>query len=194
MTTRALILFAHPVPESLGAAAHAAAVETLRGRGWVVDDCDLYAEGFDPVLSAAERRGYHDVATNARPVQDHVDRLRAADAVVLSFPVWNFGFPAILKGWFDRVMLPGVSFHLRDGRLSPALDRVDRLAAICTYGATRMQAMLAGDPPRRIVTRTLRRTFRPSRLRYVARYGMNRIDRAGAAALVHRVRREMAAL
>ena len=55
--TRAFVLHAHPIPESFNAALHVRTVEALTARGWEVDDCDLYAEGFDPVLSAAERRG-----------------------------------------------------------------------------------------------------------------------------------------
>lgn len=187
---RAHVLFAHPVPESLGAAAHAATVEGLRAGGWDVDDCDLYAEGFDPVLTREERRGYHDTATNTAPVQAYVDRLRAADALVLCFPVWNFGYPAILKGWFDRVMLPGVAFHLADGKLSPALDRLTRVAGVATYGATRLGAFLAGDPPRRLVTRVLRGASR-AKTRYVAEYDMNNIDRPRAEAFLARVRNEM---
>ncbi|MGR3436117.1 MAG: NAD(P)H-dependent oxidoreductase, partial [Shimia sp.] len=88
---KALVIFAHPVPESLNAEAHRIVVDTLTTRGWEVDDCDLNAEGFDPVLSMDERRNYHDVAVNTGPVQPYVDRLRAADAVVFCFPVWNFG-------------------------------------------------------------------------------------------------------
>jgi hypothetical protein len=91
-------------------------------------------------------------------------------------------------------MLPGVSFKIDRGRLSPALGRAAAVAVICTYGATRWQAVLMGDPPRRFATRSLRATFRPARLRYVARYGMNTIDRAGGEAFLARVRREMARL
>ncbi|TFL19367.1 NAD(P)H-dependent oxidoreductase [Jannaschia formosa] len=187
---RAHVLFAHPVPESLGAAAHAAALDGLRAGGWEVDDCDLYAERFDPVLTCEERRGYHDTATNTAPVQGYVDRLRAADALVLCFPVWNFGYPAILKGWFDRVMLPGVSFHLKDGRLSPAL-RFGSVAAVTTYGATRRMAWLAGDPPRKLVHRLVGGPPWSKRTRYLAQYDMNNIDRAGCEAFLARVRREM---
>ncbi|MGR3484139.1 MAG: NAD(P)H-dependent oxidoreductase [Paracoccaceae bacterium] len=193
MTRRALVLHAHPVPESLGSAAHAAAVSALGEAGWDVDDCDLYAEGFDPVLTAEERRRYHDTATNTAPVQAHVDRLRAAEALILCFPVWNFGFPAILKGWFDRVMLPGVSFHLDGGRLTPALTRLRTIAAVATYGTTRPVAFLAGDPPRKLVTRVMRGAHR-TRTRYVAQYGMNTIDRVGCERFLGRVRSEMAAL
>ena len=85
-------------------------VETLRKRGHEVDDCDLNAEGFDPVMSRQDRLDYHDVAVNRTRVGPYVERLLAADALAFSFPVWNMGFPAILKGFIDKVFLPGVSF------------------------------------------------------------------------------------
>jgi putative NADPH-quinone reductase len=190
---RALVLFAHPVPESLGAAAHGVVLDTLKARGWDVDDCDLYAEGFDPVLTAEERRNYHDVAINCTPVQAYVDRLRAADALVLCFPVWNFGYPAILKGFFDRVMLPGVTFRLAEGKLTPCLDNIRKIAAVTTYGATPLRAFLAGDPPRKLIKRSLWGTMRPEKLRYVAQYDMNNITPEGCTAFLARVRREMEA-
>jgi len=109
---RALVLFAHPCAESFSAALHKTTIEALSTSGWKVDDCDLNAEGFSPVLTEAERRGYHDEPSNIAPVADYVERLRNADALVLVFPVWNFGYPAILKGFLDRVFLPGVSFKL----------------------------------------------------------------------------------
>ncbi len=188
---RALVLYAHPCGESFAAALHAAVVGTLAARGWQLDDCDLYAEGFDPVLSAAERRGYHDTATNIAPVAAHVERLRAAEALVLVFPVWNFGYPAILKGYLDRVFLPGVSFRLEAGRVRPNLHNIRRLAAVTTYGGSRWRAALMGDPPRRSVCRILRGICRPGRLRYLALYDMNRADDARRAAFLARVRRAM---
>ncbi|MEM1352591.1 MAG: NAD(P)H-dependent oxidoreductase [Pseudomonadota bacterium] len=190
---RALVVFAHPVPESLNAAAHSVVVETLSTRGWEVDDCDLYTEGFDPVLSMEERRGYHDVATNSASVQTYVDRVRAADAMILCHPVWNFGYPAILKGFFDRVMLPGVAFRLEDGALSPCLDNLRKLAVVTTYGATPMRAFLAGDPPKKIFKRAIWGTVRPEKMRYIAQYDMNNITPEGCTAFLKRVRREMEA-
>ncbi|BBU56407.1 NAD(P)H dehydrogenase (quinone) [Mameliella alba] len=188
---RALVLFAHPCPESLSAALHARVVETLTARGWEVDDCDLNAEGFDPVLSETERRGYHEVPANLGPVAAHVERLRAAQALVLVFPVWNFGFPAILKGYFDRVFLPGVSFRLEDGRVKPNLTHIRRLAAVTTYGGTRWRAFMAGDPPRKIVRRAVWHVTRPEKMRYLALYGMNRATETQHAGFLDRVEREM---
>jgi NAD(P)H dehydrogenase (quinone) len=189
--TRALVLFAHPCPESFSAAVHHEVVETLQGRGWDVDDCDLNAEGFSPVLTEAERRGYHAVGANVEPVKEYVERLRAAEALILVFPVWNFGYPAILKGFLDRVFLPGVSFRLEDGQVRPNLTHIKRLAAVTTYGGTRMRAVLAGDPPRKSVTRAVWHVCRPMKMRYIALYGMNRATDVKRGAFLARVRKEM---
>ncbi len=188
--TRALVLFAHPCPESFSAALHARVVETLTSRGWDVDDCDLNAEGFHPVLTETERRRYHDPG-NTDPVQGYVDRLRAAQALVMVFPVWNFGYPAILKGFLDRVFLPGVSFRLEDGKVRPNLTHIRKLAAVTTYGGTRLRALLVGDPPRRCVTRAVWHVCRPDRMRYLALYDMNRASAATRAGFLARVGREM---
>lgn len=172
---RILVLFAHPVEESFAAALHRTAVARLEERGHEVDDCDLYAEGFDPVLSRAERLAYHDVGDNLAPVSGYVERLLAAEALVLMYPVWNYGYPAILKGFFDRVFLPGVSFRMVDGKVAPALGNIGRLTTVTTYGGARLLTILAGDPPRKVVKRVLRRTIRPGApLAYLAHYDMNR--------------------
>lgn len=188
---RALVLFAHPCAESFSAALHRVVVDRLGGRGWEVDDCDLNAEGFQPVLTAQERRDYHDEAVNRGPVQAYVDRLKAAEALVLVFPVWNYGFPAILKGFFDRVFLPGVSFELRDGRVGPALRNVRRMAAVTTYGGDRLRTFLAGDPPRKVVTRALWGVSGARRVRYLALHDMNRAGAPERAAFLDRVGRAM---
>lgn len=190
---RALVLFAHPCAESFSASLHRAVVDSLTAKGWEVDDCDLNAEGFSPVLTEAERRGYHETDSNTAPVQGYVERLRAAQALVLVFPVWNFGFPAILKGFFDRVFLPGVSFRLEDGLVKPNLTHIRKLAAVTTYGGTRWRAIGAGDPPRKIVTRAVWHVTRPDKLRYLALYDMNRATGAQRGAFLARVKSEMEA-
>jgi putative NADPH-quinone reductase len=188
---RALVLHAHPVPESFSAALCAEVVARLEGKGWDVDHCDLHAEGFNPVMSADERRGYHDLAGNTGAMRGYIDRLRAAQALVIVYPVWNYGYPAILKGFFDRVFLPGVAFRLVDGQAVANLTHLRKLAVVATYGGTRLRTWLAGDPPRRIATRALRFLCRPDRLRYLALYDMNRATDADRAAFLARVGDEM---
>ncbi|GLS40265.1 NAD(P)H dehydrogenase (quinone) [Mesorhizobium tianshanense] len=169
-----LVLYAHPVETSFNAGLHRTIVERLTAAGHVVDDCDLYAENFDPRLTRAERLGYHDARGADDPAAPYVERLQKADALVLSFPVWNFGYPAILKGFFDRVFLPGVSFKLVNGKVQPSLHNIRKLAAVATYGGSRFRAMLMGDPPRKLVNRVLRATIKPgASVSYLAHYSMN---------------------
>jgi len=189
---RVLVLFAHPVETSFGAALHRTVVDTLKDAGHEVDDCDLYAEGFDPVLSRQERIDYHDVAINQRNVETYVQRLLAAEALVLVHPVWNFGYPAILKGFFDRVFLPGVSFQLADGTVRPNLHNIRKLAAVVTYGGHRWRALLVGDPPRKVLKRVVRGVIHPmARTRYIALYDMNRNREPALKAFIEKTSAEM---
>ncbi len=172
---RVLVIYAHPVETSFNAALHRLVVERLRAAGHEVDDCDLYAEEFNPVLSRAERLGYHDVPANLEPVRAYVDRLQRAEALVFCFPTWCFGLPAILKGFFDRVFVPGVAFDIRDPKnVRPALTHIRRISAVVTYGRPRWTALLMSDPPRKVVTRYLRLlTGGTARVDYHACYHMN---------------------
>jgi NAD(P)H dehydrogenase (quinone) len=172
---RILVLFAHPVETSFGAAIHGKLVATLRARGHEIDDCDLNAEGFDPVMTRQDRIEYYDVGINRARVSRYVDRLLAAEGLIFSFPVWNMGFPAILKGFVDKVFLPGVSFYLTaNGDFTPALHNVKRLGAVCTYGGARVTTFLAGDPPRRFVKRSMRAICAPgASCDYVAHYDLD---------------------
>jgi NAD(P)H dehydrogenase (quinone) len=189
---RVLVLFAHPCEESFGAALHSTAVEALRKAGHQVDDCDLYAENFQPVLTAQERRAYHDTASNWAGVAAYVERLQRAEALVIVTPVWNYGFPAILKGFFDRVFLPGVSFDLVDGKVRGALHNIKRVAAITTYGGSHFKAILMGDPPRRVVMRMLRGVVKPfAPFRYLAHYSMNLSTDRSRQVFLEKVEREM---
>ncbi|ADZ69226.1 NAD(P)H-dependent oxidoreductase [Polymorphum gilvum] len=189
---RVLVLFAHPVETSFAAALHQRVLDGLRSAGHEVDDCDLYAEGFDPRLTREERLAYHDLDINRANVASYVDRLLAAEALVLVHPVWNFGLPAILKGFFDRVFLPGVSFKMKNGKVAPSLHNIRKLTVVTTYGGTRLRAFLVGDPPRKIATRVLRAVIKPAApLSYMALYDMNRATDDDRAAFLGRVGKAM---
>ncbi len=169
-----LVLHAHPVDTSFNAALHRLIVERLTARGHVVDDCDLYAEDFDPRLTRAERIAYQDTERNIESVRQYVERLRQAEGLVLCFPVWNYGYPAILKGFFDRVFLPGVSFRLVDGKARPMLHNIRKVEAVTSYGGSRFRAWLMGNPPRKLIHRLMRSTVKPGApVGFSAHYSMN---------------------
>jgi len=171
---RTLVLYAHPIADSYCAALRACIIAELKKAGHEVDDCDLYAEEFDPVMSRAERANYHDLEVNRQSVKNYVDRLLNAEALIMVYPVWNFGFPAILKGYIDRVFLPGVSFVLEDGKVRTNLDNIRKLTVVTTYGGPRWAAFLAGDPPRKFATRSMRKTIRAGApVNYLTHYNMN---------------------
>ena len=176
---RVLVVHAHPVETSFNRALFETTVSALEAAGHEVDAMDLYAEGFDPILSREERLNYHDVPGNLTPaVKPYVDRLRAAGGIVFVHPVWNYGYPAILKGFFDRVFLPGVSFVLvggdepDKGKLVPNLTNIKKVAFVTSYGGDRLRTMIMGDPPRRLARRWAWVTFQ-TLPKYLALYSMN---------------------
>lgn len=192
---RILVIYAHPVESSYAAALHATVLETLRARH-DVRDLDLYAEDFDPRLSREERLHYHDMTRNIDPVARYVAMLRWAEAVVFCFPVWSFGLPAILKGFFDRVLIPGVAFDIDGARVTPKLTHIAHVIAVCTYGRARgMVRCSIGDLPRAQISRYFRWfCARRATLRYLAHYNMNAGTERSRARFLLRVRRSLAAV
>jgi NAD(P)H dehydrogenase (quinone) len=190
---RVLYLYCHPLPESFHAGILAESLKGLAEAGHEVDLCDLYREGFNPVLGEQERRDYHDLSKNQRGLETHIERLQRADALVVQYPTWTFGLPAMLKGYFDRIMMPGVAFDLSDpANARPMLSNITRIAGISTYGRPRWVAMYVGDPPRRTVTRYLPRLMHPKcKVSYDALYHMNIASLSQRLAFMARVREQM---
>jgi NAD(P)H dehydrogenase (quinone) len=109
---RVSIILAHPDPASFNHAVARAAEEELRRRGHEAVWHDLYAEMFDPVISAAEIS--RDAALPTA-VGRHCAELSAADGIIVVHPNWWGQPPAVLKGWIDRVVRPGVAYRFREG-------------------------------------------------------------------------------
>ncbi|MCU0636357.1 MAG: NAD(P)H-dependent oxidoreductase [Gemmatimonadaceae bacterium] len=121
----ALLLHAHPEPRSFASALRDVARDTLRADGHTIVESDLYAMRFDPVggphdmlaRGNVERFAYQFEQQHAAdgggfdPVlAGEMDKLRTADLLVLTFPLWWFSMPAILKGWVDRVCAFGLVY------------------------------------------------------------------------------------
>ncbi|RMF94893.1 MAG: flavodoxin family protein [Gammaproteobacteria bacterium] len=121
----ALIVFAHPEPRSFNAAMRDEAARTLAEQGYSVTVSDLYAEGFEAAAGpgdvleranperfdlGAEQLAAAETLAYAPDIRREIDRLFAADLLILQFPMWWFSVPAILKGWIDRVFAFGVAY------------------------------------------------------------------------------------
>ncbi len=113
-----MLVLAHPRSDSLTAQIAHRARERLAAAGYTVDLLDLYAEDFDPRTGPEDEPDWADREKQYSPeVRAHMDRIDAADAVVVVFPVWWFGLPAVLEGWIDRVWNYGFAY----GRSRPRL-------------------------------------------------------------------------
>jgi NAD(P)H dehydrogenase (quinone) len=188
-----LYVYCHPLDESFHAAIRKEALAGLTEAGHTIDMLDLYAEDFNPVLTAERRRDYHDPTRNRANNQAYVDRLMAANALVMQFPTWSFGPPAMLKGWFDRMFGPGIAMDLSDpGQAKPMLLHIQRITGISTYGRPRWQAIGMADPPRKIIKRYLPWfTGGKAKVRYYALYHMNTATSARRKRFLAKVRQEM---
>lgn len=134
---KCLVVIAHPLRESLCHALAAKAAATLEASGHEVLIEDLYQGGFSSALTAEERASYYGRRYETTAIQPEIDRLLDSEGLVLCFPTWWFGFPAILKGWFDRTWGPGVAYDHADdlGRIKPKLRRLKKMLAITSLGA-----------------------------------------------------------
>ena len=189
---RVLYLYCHPVAESFHGAIRTRALDGLTRAGHAVDLLDLYAEGFDPVMSAEDRRRYHDTTHNQDGLEHYAQRLRSAEGLVVQFPVWSFGPPAMLKGFVDRMFMPGVAFDLSNPQNVRRLLNYRRLAGITTYGRPWTRAAAIGNPPKRWVTRYLRLMGRGwVKTDYHALYHMNVATPEKRAAFLDKVERGM---
>ena len=71
---------------------------------------------------------------NIEPVSEQVEHLKWAEAVVFIYPTWWYGLPAMLKGWLERVLVPGFAFPERGS--VPKLKHITRVIVLTTCGAT----------------------------------------------------------
>lgn len=154
----ALVVTVHPCADSYTAAVTAAATNGLKAAGHSVTVLDLYGIGFDARMSRDDLAAYQAGTVPTDPmVREHGDLVRAADTLVFVYPTWWSGLPAVLKGWLERVLVPGVAFTFDDaGKVRPALQHVQRIVGVSTYGSPWTYVKLVNDNGRRILTRALR--------------------------------------
>ncbi|WP_112323463.1 NAD(P)H-dependent oxidoreductase [Oceanibium sediminis] len=181
---RALVVYAHPNPESFTAAVRDLVLRRLEEAGAEVTLLDLYAEGFAPVLSAAEWAGYAEGAPDDPALQRHIAALKACDTLIFIYPTWWYGVPAILKGWLDRVLLPGVAFQLPErGAIEPGLRHIERFGVFTTCGASRWLTWAMGAPGKRMLMRGVRMLCaKRCRTAFAAHYSMSRSNMFSRAA------------
>jgi putative NADPH-quinone reductase len=195
---QALVVVAHPCADSFTHAAAGRAAAGLKAGGHAVEIVDLYALGFRVAMSPQERQAYHgETPLIDEHTRDHARMVRSADCLVFVYPTWWSGLPAMLKGWLERVMVPGVAFEFdeRSGKVRPGLRHVRRLVGISSYGSPRWSVMLVNDNGRRTITRALRMSCglraRPT---WLALYGIDTSSETRRRQFLDQIEAKMAAL
>jgi len=193
---RLLVVFCHPSRKSYGAALYDRACRTLRAAGHDVRTTDLYREGFDPVLSTEE---WEDYLENTDRIiakhPGHVEDLQWAEGLVVIYPTWYYSAPAVLKGWLERVWLPGVTFEVSDAkerRPKSKLRNIRLFVGITTSGSPWWWIRLIRDPGRSLWTRGLRIIFGPRcRMHWLQIYNMNHTTARDRERFLTRVERRL---
>jgi NAD(P)H dehydrogenase (quinone) len=177
---KVLVILAHPSPESFVSFLSSEVITEFVSNGHEVRHHDLWAENFNPVFTAHERLNHvGDVAEklNELPeLRQHIEDLQWCDALVLVYPTWWSGQPAILKGWFDRVLMNGVAWVLPEGaaRIRPLLTNVRRLVVVTTHGSGKFVNALEGESGKRTAFRSVRLMLnRRVRCEWIAMYGVD---------------------
>lgn len=161
---KCLVVIAHPVADSLCRTLARSAIAALMAGGHEVIVEDLYDSGFSPALTVSERESYYASSFDAAAIQEQIDRLRSAEALVLVFPTWWFGPPAMLKGWFDRIWAPGVAYdHASDlGPIKPRLHKLRNVLAVTSLGSPWwVDRLVLRQPVRRVLKWALLGTCAP---------------------------------
>jgi len=187
---KTLVVYAHPVDDSFNSAVRDTVVRSLKEAKHEVRLRDLYAENFDPFLSASERALHHTPPSTRPELGRDVEDLRWCEALVFVYPTWWSGLPAMLKGWIDRTWMNEVAWVLPAGAntIRPRLTNIRRLVAVTTHGSSKIVNALQGEPGKRTITRSIRvMCNRWCRARWIALYGLDKSTAESRAKYLNRV-------
>ena len=180
-----LLVIAHPLPESLCHSLAQQALESLQKAGHEVIVQDLYQMSFNAELTKQERASYYTAHYNNQAIQNETARLQDADGLVLCFPTWWFNFPAILKGWFDRVWAPTIAYqHASNlGAIKPNLFKLRKVLIITTLGSPWwVDKFILFSPVKRIFKIALLGTCAPqAKLKMLTLYKSEKVEASRVA-------------
>ena len=184
VTQHALIVYAHPVPDSYTSAIHDRVCAGLNASVCSFDTIDLYREEFDPCITAAELAGE---ARHDSVIDDHLARVAAADALVFVHPTWWGSQPAIVKGWLDRLLCRSSA--------SPSFRGIKKLVVVSSHGSGKIRNAFQGVPGKRITFRLLRARCHPmARSTFIGFYGNDTATPSERTAFLDRVEVKVGAI
>lgn len=190
-----LIVSCHPLKDSLCHHLVGRVEAGLAANGVSYEHLDLYGCGFEAVLTAAERASYFSQFDDSA-VGGETARLKRAETLILVFPTWWFGMPALLKGWFDRVWAPGVAFDsvAETGAITPALGNLKSCLAITTMTSPwKIDRLFLRQPVKRVMKGAILKACAPqAAFEMLSLYGVAALDEARLEAFCRKIDRAVA--
>ena len=176
-----LIVSCHPLKDSLCHHLVGRVEAGLEAGGVAYEHLDLYERGFEAALTAAERSSYFGDFDGVA-IGGETARLKRMETLILVFPTWWFGMPALLKGWFDRVWAPGVAFDNvpETGAITPALADLRYCLAITTLTSPwKIDRLFLRQPVKRVLKGAILKGCAPQAVfEMLSLYGVAALDEA----------------
>ena len=186
-----LIVTTHPLNDSLCKALSKHVIKKIEEKGYEIEVEDLYAKNFEPALTIAERESYYSGDFNQSELSEQIKKLKKAETLILLFPTWWFSFPAMLKGWFDRVWCPGVAYnHASDlGAIKPLLDNLENVLVITTLGSPWwVDKLIMRQPVKKVIKTALLGTCaKNSKLKFLSLYNSEELNNQKVLTFKHKI-------
>jgi len=186
-----LIVTTHPLNDSLCKALSKHVIKKIEEKGYEIEVEDLYAKNFEPALTIAERESYYSGDFNQSELSEQIKKIKKAETLILLFPTWWFSFPAMLKGWFDRVWCPGVAYnHASDlGAIKPLLDNLENVLVITTLGSPWwVDRLIMRQPVKKVIKTALLGTCaKNSKLKFLSLYQSEEVNNQKVLTFKHKI-------
>lgn len=189
-----LIVSCHPLKDSLCHHLVGRVEAGLEAGGVDYEHLDLYERGFEAALTAAERASYFG-DFDGRAIGAETARLKRTEMLILVFPTWWFGMPALLKGWFDRVWAPGVAFDTvpETGAITPALADLRYCLAVTTLTSPwKIDRLFLRQPVKRVLKGAILKGCAPqAAFEMLSLYGVATLDETRLEAFCRKIDRKI---
>lgn len=152
---KSLIIYAHPWEGSFNHHILGLVRDLLIAQGKEVDVIDLNKDGFNPVMTAADLRVFAKGEYADPLAKSYVERMKHSEEVVFVFPIWWYSEPAILKGFFDKILLKGHTYE-QVGQEIKGMLKINKGTVLTTGTIDEQTFAYLGDPIKNVfITGTL---------------------------------------
>ncbi len=170
MTSKTLLVWVHPVPDSYSAALRDAVLSAMTEPPEVID---LYRSGFDAAYLAGGRGQSQNEALLSR----HKAQIADAEELLFVYPTWWDGLPAIFKSWLEQMFPDALEHSDSQQQARTVLRNIKRLTAVTTHGSSRWVNFVQGQAGRHILGKSLRSLCANGcQFRWIALYKIDRLS------------------